>query len=134
MSRRVSGTPTGNADTSVRNVAAANFSAISNAIDTPFFATHFARRSCKLLMQEMNIHILSGAATVDELKQHIMSIMMKDIGDGESGGKHAIVIDGATLSLALSDAARMEFLDFGLHCSVCICCRVSPKQKAEVVR
>ena len=34
------------ADTSVCNVAAANFSIVSNITNTCSFATHFARRSC----------------------------------------------------------------------------------------
>jgi len=96
--------------------------------------------SCKLLLQEMNIHIFSGAQSVTELKQHVMEIMMRDIGIGENNKdsseetRHAIVIDGATLTLALNDEVKMEFLDFALQCDVCICCRVSPKQKAEVVK
>ena len=90
--------------------------------------------SCKLLTQDMNIHILSGAKTVSDLTQHIITTMMNDIGIGESDSKHAIVIDGATLTLALNDEVKMEFLEFALLCDVCICCRVSPKQKAEVVK
>ncbi|GMH87334.1 hypothetical protein TL16_g10823 [Triparma laevis f. inornata] len=91
--------------------------------------------SCRLLVQDMNIHILSGAKTVSELKQHIMEIMMKDLKDGENEDvKRAIVVDGATLTLALHEDVKSQFLEFGLMCDVCICCRVSPKQKAEVVR
>ncbi|GMH77774.1 hypothetical protein TrST_g13861 [Triparma strigata] len=91
--------------------------------------------SCRLLVHDMNIHILSGASTVTELKQHIMEIMMKDLKDGESEEtKHAIVVDGATLTLALNEEVKSQFLEFGLLCDVCICCRVSPKQKAEVVK
>jgi magnesium-transporting ATPase (P-type) len=93
--------------------------------------------SCKLLTHDMNIHILSGAQTVNELKQHLLEIMMNEVKGGEGGAgdeRHAIVIDGATLTLALNEDVRMEFLQFGLLCDVCICCRVSPKQKAEVVK
>ena len=98
--------------------------------------------SCRLLTQDMHMHILSGALTVAELKQHIMEIMMNDVGlstkepekEKKEDIRHAIVIDGATLTLALNDEVKMEFLDFALHCDVCICCRVSPKQKAEVVK
>ena len=40
------GTPASYADTSLRNVAAANSAAASNFIKTTFFATRFACRSC----------------------------------------------------------------------------------------
>jgi len=90
--------------------------------------------SCRLLAQDMHIHILSGCATVAELKQHVMEIMMNDVQKSRDDVRHAIVIDGATLTLALNEEVRMEFLQFGLLCDVCICCRVSPKQKAEVVK
>jgi len=90
--------------------------------------------SCRLLAQDMNIHILSGAATVAELKQHLTEIMLNQVKENKEDVRHAIVIDGATLTLALTEDVRMEFLNFGLLCDVCICCRVSPKQKAEVVK
>ncbi len=91
--------------------------------------------SCKLLTQDMSIHILSGCGTVAELKQHIMLVLMNDVDGGASPAtRHAIVIDGATLTLALNEEVRNEFLEFGLLCDVCVCCRVSPKQKAEVVK
>lgn len=54
---------------------------------------------------------------------------------GDQLRKHndvALVIDGKTLKYALSCDVRREFLDLCVSCSVVICCRVSPIQKAEV--
>ncbi|GJP32690.1 hypothetical protein CLOM_g17291 [Closterium sp. NIES-68] len=46
---------------------------------------------------------------------------------------HAIVIDGKALSHVLATAAlRSDFLQAALACASVICCRVSPKQKAQV--
>ena len=48
--------------------------------------------------------------------------------------KMCLVIDGSTLAFAFSDdnLAAM-FFRLGLMASSCICCRVSPKQKSDVV-
>ena len=45
----------------------------------------------------------------------------------------SIVIDGATLAIALLKGERKNFFKLGLLSDSCICCRVSPAQKAEVV-
>jgi phospholipid-transporting ATPase len=37
------------------------------------------------------------------------------------------------LKYALSPSCRQDFLDLAISCKTVICCRVSPKQKAEVV-
>ncbi|CAI5984407.1 unnamed protein product [Closterium sp. NIES-65] len=46
---------------------------------------------------------------------------------------HALIIDGKALTHVLADAAlRSDFLRAALACASVICCRVSPKQKAQV--
>ncbi|CAI7795274.1 unnamed protein product [Closterium sp. NIES-53] len=46
---------------------------------------------------------------------------------------HALIIDGKALAHVLADAAlRSDFLRAALACASVICCRVSPKQKAQV--
>jgi phospholipid-translocating ATPase len=50
-------------------------------------------------------------------------------------GKFAIVIDGDTLAVLLSDPdACTKFVLLSKHCRSVLCCRVSPAQKAHVVR
>ncbi|CAM8991932.1 unnamed protein product [Rhodiola kirilowii] len=46
----------------------------------------------------------------------------------------ALIIDGKTLSHALDDDIKHQFLDLAVNCASVICCRVSPKQKAMVTR
>eukprot|EP01135_Chromosphaera_perkinsii_P001852 Nk52_evm1s212 gene=Nk52_evmTU1s212 len=46
----------------------------------------------------------------------------------------ALIIDGDSLNYALDDEVRSLFLDFALRCEAVVCCRVSPLQKALVVR
>eukprot|EP00753_Platysulcus_tardus_P007391 PLAT15173.1.p1 GENE.PLAT15173.1~~PLAT15173.1.p1 ORF type:complete len:1229 (+),score=655.01 PLAT15173.1:52-3687(+) len=55
-------------------------------------------------------------------------------GSGGGGADEGIVIDGPTLQMALLPGLRDRFLRLALICKVCICCRSTPKQKAEVVK
>lgn len=44
----------------------------------------------------------------------------------------ALIIDGKTLTFALEDDMKHQFLNLAVDCASVICCRVSPKQKALV--
>ena len=46
----------------------------------------------------------------------------------------ALVIDGKCLEYALEDDIKMIFLELAVMCKAVICCRVSPLQKALVVK
>ncbi|KAJ8479625.1 hypothetical protein OPV22_023352 [Ensete ventricosum] len=46
----------------------------------------------------------------------------------------ALIIDGKTLTYALEDDLKNQFLSLAVDCASVICCRVSPKQKALVTR
>lgn len=47
---------------------------------------------------------------------------------------YALIIDGKTLTYALEDDVKHQFLGLAIDCASVICCRVSPKQKALVTR
>jgi hypothetical protein len=44
----------------------------------------------------------------------------------------ALIIDGKTLGYVLDDNMKHQFLALAVDCASVICCRVSPKQKAQV--
>ncbi|CAN6989459.1 unnamed protein product [Brassica oleracea var. botrytis] len=46
----------------------------------------------------------------------------------------ALIIDGKTLTYALKDDVKYQFLALAVVCASVICCRVSPKQKALITR
>ncbi|KAK6911919.1 P-type ATPase, C-terminal [Dillenia turbinata] len=46
----------------------------------------------------------------------------------------ALIIDGKSLTYALEDDMKNQFLNLAVDCASVICCRVSPKQKALVTR
>lgn len=49
-------------------------------------------------------------------------------------GNFGVVIDGDALKLALGDSLRIKFLLLCKQCKAVLCCRVSPAQKASVVK
>ncbi|GMM31804.1 aminophospholipid-translocating P4-type ATPase [Martiniozyma asiatica (nom. inval.)] len=49
-------------------------------------------------------------------------------------GNFAVIIDGDALKLALGDALKIKFLLLCKQCKAVLCCRVSPAQKASVVK
>lgn len=55
--------------------------------------------------------------------------------NGQRAGGYALIIDGTALGHALSeDFSRELLLDVSTQCKAVICCRVSPLQKALIVR
>ena len=46
----------------------------------------------------------------------------------------ALIIDGKTLNFALEEDVRETFLELAMLCKAVVCCRVSPLQKALVVK
>lgn len=94
--------------------------------------------SANLLDRKMNvIHV--KAPTSDDLKKSLDDIQrdyvdpMIEKGSTDDFPELAIIIDGASLAHALSDHAE-AFLNVSKFCKTIICCRVTPLQKALVVR
>eukprot|EP00897_Mesotaenium_endlicherianum_P002052 jgi/Mesen1/1875/ME000143S00926 len=90
--------------------------------------------------QEAAAQAVAAGRDVDEffmelVKSQIASSQAEVEADGWQfrGVPHALVIDGKALAHALrDDDARRRFLQLALRCESVICCRVSPKQKAQV--
>lgn len=61
---------------------------------------------------------------------------MNEVGPsvGKSSNSCTLIIDGQSLKHALSHDLKMDFLELCMSCKSVICCRVSPMQKAEVLR
>lgn len=99
--------------------------------------------SCNLLSNEMNLAILKTPETASaELSKYLSSFFDMD-GSEELGmekaslpsANHGVVIDGSSLEAILRNAeATRKFLLLCTKCSAVLCCRVSPAQKAAVVR
>lgn len=92
--------------------------------------------SCKLLSEDMMLLIVneeSAAATRDNIQKKLDAIRTQGDGTIETETL-ALIIDGKSLTYALEKDLEKLFLDLAVMCKAVICCRVSPLQKALVVK
>jgi phospholipid-transporting ATPase len=92
--------------------------------------------SCKLLSEDMMLLIVNeetASATRDNIQKKLDAIRTQGDGTIETETL-ALVIDGKSLTYALEPDLEKMFLDLAVMCKAVICCRVSPLQKALVVK
>ncbi|KAI8980872.1 hypothetical protein BDB01DRAFT_795934 [Pilobolus umbonatus] len=88
--------------------------------------------SCNLITLDMELIVVKA----DEREQVAVELekALKRANEIQGERKCALVIDGTTLKYALEPKTKDMVLRLGICCTSVICCRVSPKQKAQVVR
>eukprot|EP00050_Salpingoeca_kvevrii_P002287 m.190317 g.190317 ORF g.190317 m.190317 type:complete len:1160 (+) comp10581_c0_seq1:297-3776(+) len=87
--------------------------------------------SCKLLTNKMTLLIMNHESD-GECEDFIMEMLQRHARtDADS---LALVIDGHALTHALSSRLANVWLKLAKLCKAVICCRVSPLQKAQIVR
>ncbi|KAI9659678.1 MAG: hypothetical protein M1829_006551 [Trizodia sp. TS-e1964] len=104
--------------------------------------------SCNLLDNGMDLIVFkiedeSLETAASELNKHLETFGITGSDEELAAAKknhkppeptHAIVIDGDSLKLVLSEELRQKFLLLCKQCKSVLCCRVSPSQKAAVVQ
>ena len=104
--------------------------------------------SCNLLNNDMELIVMKiedgKVSTAEaELDKHLKAFGMTGSDEELKAAKksheppaptHAIVIDGDSLKLVLDETLRQKFLLLCKQCKSVLCCRVSPAQKAAVVK
>ncbi|KAI0244756.1 aminophospholipid translocase [Massospora cicadina] len=92
--------------------------------------------SCKLLQEDMSL-VICNADSPEALRRQLES-KLQALEDGsvqEAGVETlALVIDGKALNFALEKDCEKRFYDLAVRCKAVVCCRVSPLQKALVVK
>jgi phospholipid-transporting ATPase len=92
--------------------------------------------SCKLISEDMTLLIVNeenAVAARENMQKKLDAI--RSYGDGVIEIETlALVIDGKSLTYALEKDMERLFLDLAVMCKAVICCRVSPLQKALVVK
>ena len=87
-------------------------------------------KACRLIQEGVKPTILSSTSLNDfkaKLEQESLIQHAPDV-------SLTIIIDGTTLVWALEDESiSQQFFDYGCRAKSVVCCRVSPKQKADVV-
>ena len=91
--------------------------------------------SCKLISEDMTLLIVNeetAEATRANLQKKLEAVKSQaNAGDIET---LALIIDGKSLTFALEKDMEKLFLDLAVMCKAVVCCRVSPLQKALVVK
>jgi phospholipid-transporting ATPase len=101
-------------------------------------------KSCNLVQSHMTLIDLSTSSEdlfKENLKSYLNAYSLSnknfiDIYNSQPSMEErlALIIDGTTLAWALHPENKDDFLRLGLASESCICCRVSPAQKARVVQ
>ncbi|KAF2015461.1 phospholipid-transporting ATPase-like protein [Aaosphaeria arxii CBS 175.79] len=92
--------------------------------------------SCKLISEDMSLLIVNEENkedTRDNIHKKLNAINSQSQGGAEMDVL-ALVIDGKSLTYALEKDLEESFLQLAIKCKAVICCRVSPLQKALVVK
>ncbi|KAJ1978950.1 aminophospholipid translocase [Dimargaris verticillata] len=92
--------------------------------------------SCKLIQEDFSLLICneqSHWATQDYLEKKLQAVKESRNANVELENL-ALIIDGKTLEFALQPDLEMVFLELATMCKSVVCCRVSPLQKALVVK
>ncbi|EEH49268.1 aminophospholipid-translocating P4-type ATPase DRS2 [Paracoccidioides brasiliensis Pb18] len=91
--------------------------------------------SCKLISEDMALLIVneeSAQGTRENLAKKLQQVQSQ--ASSPDRETLALIIDGKSLTYALEKDMEKLFLDLAVMCKAVICCRVSPLQKALVVK
>uniref|UniRef100_A0A4W4FX36 Phospholipid-transporting ATPase n=1 Tax=Electrophorus electricus TaxID=8005 RepID=A0A4W4FX36_ELEEL len=90
--------------------------------------------SCGHFHRTMNILELVQQKTDHECAEQLRRLSRVNFGrSADHVIQHGLVVDGASLSLALREHEKL-FMEVCKNCSAVLCCRMAPLQKAKVVR
>ena len=76
--------------------------------------------------------LVNGQAAKESILMQITNASQMIKIEKDPHAAFALIIDGKTLTYALKDDVKYQFLALAVDCASVICCRVSPKQKALV--
>jgi len=95
--------------------------------------------SCRLIRPNMEVIIAEGDdydETRLDIKEHLGHIQDRKKAARKEAvePEFALVVTGGTLLFALEDGLKADFLKLAQQCNAVVCCRVTPLQKAMVVK
>ncbi|XP_042401682.1 probable phospholipid-transporting ATPase 4 isoform X1 [Zingiber officinale] len=99
---------------------------------------HLSIANAELVTQDPNkgvrLHLMTDQAAKENLMMQITNAFQMIKLEKDPYAAFALIIDGKTLTYALEDDLKNQFLCLAVDCASVICCRVSPRQKALVTR
>ncbi|VDM30977.1 unnamed protein product [Hydatigera taeniaeformis] len=92
-----------------------------------------ARLSCRLINPEQ-VQLIIDGNNLDTVRDQLFECSNELKKELSEGREVALIVTGKALELLLTTQCQREFFEIAHKSSSVICCRVSPWQKAEVVR
>ncbi|XP_063363276.1 phospholipid-transporting ATPase IF [Cydia amplana] len=89
-------------------------------------------QSCAHISENSRQMYIIGVDNVEAIKSHLEEC--KRILAEPSYKDMALVVDGKSMSCILDKPAAPEFAEISLQCNAVLCCRLSPLQKAKIVK
>eukprot|EP00817_Percolomonadidae_sp_ATCC50343_P003484 CAMPEP_0117426612 /NCGR_PEP_ID=MMETSP0758-20121206/6673_1 /TAXON_ID=63605 /ORGANISM="Percolomonas cosmopolitus, Strain AE-1 (ATCC 50343)" /LENGTH=754 /DNA_ID=CAMNT_0005211849 /DNA_START=421 /DNA_END=2682 /DNA_ORIENTATION=+ len=90
--------------------------------------------ACDLLNQQMSVNIIENE-NASGIRHEFLELIKTQSEAKASQMKVGLVVEGKRLKVILGDdSLRSMFAKIGADCDSVVCCRVSPSQKADVVR
>lgn len=92
--------------------------------------------SCNLLKKSMVLIVIQSISKDDTKRQlkEALDRFWDTSGLPIDGEIHALIVDGESLRFGLHESCKELLLELGCRCRSVVCCRVSPLQKAMVVK
>lgn len=88
--------------------------------------------ACQLINEQMELIVINEDS--ESAAEAEVSSRLRKLQSSEPDGDLALIIDGNTLRFALEEPLKQKLLELAKMCKAVICCRVSPLQKALVVK
>lgn len=86
---------------------------------------------CSLITDQMRITRITGEMATAEALERMQSALQTKLGANQ---EHALVVDGTSmLAIWENYAAQGALYDLGIASKACVCCRLSPMQKRELI-
>nr|GEZ31773.1 probable phospholipid-transporting ATPase 4 [Tanacetum cinerariifolium] len=98
------------------------------------FACSLLRQGMKQICISTNVDMLAENSKAVKENIVLQITNASQMLEKDPHAAFALIIDGKTLTYALEDDLKHQFLHLAVDCASVICCRVSPKQKALVTR
>jgi len=96
---------------------------VETAVDIAF--------SCALFDSRTHLAYATYAGSTEETLEKLTRAK-RELADEVNGG---LVMDGGTLTFALANPAACNMIyELGIKCRSCVCCRLSPRQKRQLVQ
>ncbi|KNC74005.1 hypothetical protein SARC_13437, partial [Sphaeroforma arctica JP610] len=89
--------------------------------------------ACQLLTNQMELFVINERG-FEEVGEKLRALKEQIDSDQFTQRELGLVIDGGALGYALDDTLKLELLAIAEQCASVVCCRVSPIQKALVVK